>query len=51
MEMAADGRATPQDAEGYCAGEYATAGKHHQVVELLMEWGVEAELILATLGR
>ena len=40
-----------QDKEGYCAGEYASASKRSEVVELLLEWGVQAELLLGAAER
>jgi ankyrin repeat protein len=40
-----------QDKAGYCAGEYATASKNQDIVELLMEWGVQAELHLMAAER
>lgn len=40
-----------QDKEGYCAGEYATASKNQDIMELLMEWGVQAELMLMAAER
>jgi hypothetical protein len=40
-----------QDKAGYCAGEYATASKNQDIVELLMEWGVQAELVLMAAER
>lgn len=40
-----------QDKAGYCAGEYATASKNQDIVELLMEWGVQAELLLMAAER
>jgi protein arginine N-methyltransferase 2 len=40
-----------QDKEGYCAGEYASASKRSDVVELLLEWGVQAELLLGAAER
>lgn len=39
------------DNEGYCVGEYATASKRSDIVELLMEWGVQAELLLGAASR
>ncbi len=38
-----------QDNDGYCAGEYA--GKHPEIVELLLEWGVRAEMLLGAAAR
>jgi len=40
-----------QDTAGYCAGEYATASKQQDIVELIMEWGVQAELMLMAAER
>uniref|UniRef100_A0A383WQ27 RMT2 domain-containing protein n=1 Tax=Tetradesmus obliquus TaxID=3088 RepID=A0A383WQ27_TETOB len=40
-----------QDKSGYCAGEYATASKKHEIVEMIMEWGVQAELLLGAASR
>jgi hypothetical protein len=40
-----------QDNDGYCAGEYATASKNQDIVELIMEWGVQAELMLMAAER
>eukprot|EP00877_Chromochloris_zofingiensis_P014375 jgi/Chrzof1/9191/Cz03g39090.t1 len=40
-----------QDKDGYCAGDYATASKRQEIVELLMHWGVQAELLLAAVER
>lgn len=40
-----------QDTSGYCAGEYATASKNQAIVEMLMEWGVQAELLLGARDR
>ena len=40
-----------QDKEGYCAGEYASASKNQAIVELIMEWGVQAELMLMAAER
>jgi ankyrin repeat protein len=40
-----------QDNDGYCAGEYATASKNRDIVELIMEWGVQAELMLMAAER
>lgn len=31
-----------QDHAGYCAGEYATASRNQEIVELLLEWCVKA---------
>ncbi|KAL7556093.1 hypothetical protein ACA910_008064 [Epithemia clementina (nom. ined.)] len=39
------------DRQGYCAGNYATDQEHWGVVNLLVDWGVKAELILGTLER
>ena len=39
------------DRQGYCAGNYATDHEHWGVVNLLVDWGVRAELILGTLER
>ena len=39
------------DRRGYCAGNYATDQEHWGVVNLLVDWGVRAELILGTLER
>ena len=40
-----------QDAEGNTAGEYASGGGHRDVVRLLVDWGVKAELLLGGSGR
>jgi protein arginine N-methyltransferase 2 len=39
------------DRQGRCAGDYATAAEQWSVVNLLVEWGVRAELILGQLDR
>ena len=39
------------DFEGHCAGEYASAGGHHDLVAALIEHAVQAELVLGVLGR
>jgi ankyrin repeat protein len=40
-----------QDNDGYCAGEYATASRNQTIVELIMEWGVQAEMALMAAER
>ena len=40
-----------QDREGNTAGEYASGGGHRDVVRLLVDWGVKAELLLGWWGR
>jgi hypothetical protein len=35
----------------YSSGEYASGAKHTDVIELLMEWGVQAELLLGAAAR
>lgn len=40
-----------QDVEGYTAGDYASGGKHRDVVQLLLDWAVKAELILGGYRR
>lgn len=37
-----------QDAEGYCAGDYASGSKNRAVLQQLLDWAVRAELILGT---
>ncbi len=39
------------DRQGQCAGNYATDSQHWGVVNLLVEWGVRAELILGMVER
>jgi protein arginine N-methyltransferase 2 len=39
------------DRHGQCAGNYATVAEHWSVVNLLVEWGVRAELILGQIDR
>jgi protein arginine N-methyltransferase 2 len=39
------------DRQGQCAGNYATDSQHWGVVNLLVEWGVRAELILGMVAR
>lgn len=39
------------DRQGKCAGDYATDAGHWGVVELLVDWGTRAELILGRLER
>jgi protein arginine N-methyltransferase 2 len=39
------------DRQGRCAGNYATDNQHWAVVNLLVEWGVRAELILGMIER
>lgn len=39
------------DREGKCAGDYATDNQHWGVVNLLVDWGVRAELILGRVQR
>lgn len=39
------------DRQGQCAGNYATNAQHWAVVNLLVDWGVRAELILGMLER
>jgi protein arginine N-methyltransferase 2 len=39
------------DRQGQCAGNYATDNQHWGVVNLLVDWGVRAELILGMIER
>ena len=39
------------DRQGQCAGNYATNAQHWGVVNLLVDWGVQAELILGHVER
>lgn len=39
------------DRQGQCAGNYATDAQHWEVVNLLVEWGTRAELILGAAQR
>jgi type IV protein arginine methyltransferase len=39
------------DRHGHCAGNFATDQTHWPVVELLVDWGTRAELILGTIER
>ncbi|KAG7341472.1 ankyrin repeat domain protein [Nitzschia inconspicua] len=39
------------DRQGKCAGNYATDNQHWDVVNLLVDWGTRAELILGELQR
>ena len=39
------------DRQGQCAGNFATEGQHWGVVNLLVEWGTRAELILGAMER
>lgn len=39
------------DRRGQCAGNYATDAQHWDVVNLLVDWGVRAELILGMIER
>lgn len=39
------------DRQGQCAGNYATANQHWGVVNLLVDWGVRAELVLGMMER
>jgi len=39
------------DRQGRCAGDYATTNEHWGVVNLLVEWGTRAELILGRIER
>jgi protein arginine N-methyltransferase 2 len=39
------------DRNGQCAGNYATHNQHWAIVNLLVDWGVRAELILGMLER
>lgn len=39
------------DRQGRCAGNYATDAQHWAVVNMLVDWGVRAELILGMLER
>jgi type IV protein arginine methyltransferase len=39
------------DRRGQCAGNYATDAEHWDVVNLLVEWGTRAELILGEIQR
>jgi len=39
------------DREGKCAGNYATDAQHWEIVNLLVDWGTRAELILGELQR
>lgn len=39
------------DRNGQCAGNYATQAEHWAIVNLLVDWGVRAELILGMLER
>ncbi|KAL6754912.1 arginine N-methyltransferase 2 [Haematococcus lacustris] len=38
-----------QDKDGYCAGQYAAGNP--EIVELLLNWGVQAELVLGAVKR
>lgn len=49
LEMGAPWNAL--DRNGRCAGNYATDAQHWAVVNLLVDWGVRAELILGMLER
>eukprot|EP00977_Amphora_coffeiformis_P009902 scaffold2290_cov170-Amphora_coffeaeformis.AAC.22 len=49
LEMGAPWNAV--DRQGRCAGNYATDAQHWAVVNLLVDWGVRAELILGMLER
>ena len=49
LEMGAPWNAV--DRHGRCAGNYATDAQHWAVVNLLVDWGVRAELILGMLER
>ncbi|GLI60425.1 hypothetical protein VaNZ11_002578 [Volvox africanus] len=40
-----------QDKYGYCAGEYAMGSGHQEVVDLLLDFAVQAELVLGALQR
>lgn len=40
-----------QDNDGYTAGEYASGSGHRDILELLLDWAVRAELILGGYGR
>ncbi|KAI8469903.1 MAG: S-adenosyl-L-methionine-dependent methyltransferase [Monoraphidium minutum] len=39
------------DDDGYCAGDYANAGKNPEVIETLLNWGVQCEELLAAMER
>ncbi len=39
------------DRQGQCAGNYATTAEHWAIVNLLVEWGTRAELILGAIER
>ena len=39
------------DRQGLCAGDYATNAEHWSIVNLLVDWGVRAELILGAVER
>lgn len=53
VQLLLDGGApwNQQDNDGYCAGEYATASRNQAIVELIMEWGVQAEMALMAAER
>ncbi|GIL85389.1 hypothetical protein Vretifemale_13936 [Volvox reticuliferus] len=40
-----------QDKYGYCAGEYAMGSGHQEAVDLLLDFAVQAELVLGALQR
>ncbi|KAG2430741.1 hypothetical protein HYH02_013580 [Chlamydomonas schloesseri] len=40
-----------QDASGYCAGEYAMGSGQQEAVDLLLDFAVQAELVLGALHR
>lgn len=53
VQLLLDGGApwNQQDNDGYCAGEYATVSRNQAIVELIMEWGVQAEMALMAAER